>query len=782
MNGVLDLLKSRRVYFDGGMGSLLQKRGLTASELPEIWNLTHPEIIEEIHAQYIDAGADVITTNTFGINCLKHENYSELIKAAVSCAKKAVVSRGRGFVAFDIGPLGRFLEPIGGLPFEDAVEIFAKNIRVASSLGVDLIIIETMTDSYETKAAVLAAKENSDLPVFVTNVYDERGKMLTGADPEAMVALLEGLGVDALGINCSLGPDKMLPLIQRFYRCTSLPIICNPNAGLPTVADGEACYDMTPEAFAKYCAELAGAGASILGGCCGTEPSFIAEVVKSTSSLPLPRIEKKNICAVSSYTHAVILGNEPVLIGERINPTGKPKLKQALRDNNVSYILELGLSQADMGAHVLDVNVGLPDVDEAKLMKEAVCSLQSVTDLPLQLDSNDPSVLAQAMRAYNGKPMINSVNGDNESLDAILPLVKKYGGVVVALTLDKSGIHETVEGRINIAKRILKRAESYGIDKKDIIFDPLAMTIATDKNNARITLDTVKALCDMGLNTILGISNVSFGMPNRDGINSAFFALALSSGLSCAIINPLSASIMNAYRSYDPSDRSSTVDDLDTLIEKYQAPDIDRSVSEGTLKEYIVKGMLSSSVEKAKELLKERMAMEIIEDEIIPALGEVGIAFEEQKIYLPQLLQSAECSSKVFSILKDEMPASESRNESVIIATVKGDVHDIGKNIVKLLLESHGFNVFDLGKDVSPHIILDEVIKRDCKIVALSALMTTTLPAMKETVKLLKAHDESIFVMVGGAVLTAEYAESIGADAYGKDAMAAVRIVESFYK
>lgn len=782
MKNILEVIKEKRIYFDGGLGTMLQKRGLQAGELPELWNLVHPEIITDIHRQYLEAGANIITTNTFGVNCLKHKNYAELIEAAVRCAKKATEGFEESFIAFDVGPLGKFLEPIGNLSFEDAVEIFAKNIRIAKDLGVDLIIIETMTDSYETKAAVLAAKENSDLPIFVTNAYDESGKMLTGATPEAMIALLEGLRVDAIGINCSLGPDKMLPLIQKYYDNSSLPIIVNPNAGLPTVVDGKAVYSLNAENFSDYAVLLAKGGASILGGCCGTEPEYIKSVVEKTKNIPLPNVENKGKTVVSSYTHALEIDNEPILIGERINPTGKEKIKNALRSNDINYILQQGVIQMDQGAHALDINVGLPEINEAKTMCEVVKSLQGICNLPLQIDSNNPKVLEAAMRIYNGKPLVNSVNGDDESMEAIFPLVKKYGGTVIALTLDNNGIPETAQGRIEIAERIVLKAQKYGVEKNDIIFDPLAMTISSNPQNAKITLQAVEMLAKKGYKTSLGISNVSFGLPNRSNINASFYTMALICGLNCAIINPASKEIMNAYHSY----RALTSKDISckNFIDfslNCEAKATNTTSTNYTLKEAIIKGLTEVTIAKTHELIETKASLDIVNEDIIPALDEIGKEFEEKLIYLPQLLMSAECSSKSFAILKEKIPVGASNGKAVILATVKGDIHDIGKNIVKLLLESYGFTVYDLGKDVPSEAILEAVKKYDCKVVALSALMTTTLPSMKETISLLRSYDKSIKIMVGGAVLTEEYAKTIDADAYGKDAMTAVRIVERFY-
>ena len=784
MNKISDLIKEKRIYFDGGMGTMLQKRGLKSFESPEIWNLEHPDIITDIHRQYLDAGANIITTNTFGVNCLKYTNYDTLISSAINCAKIATCEYENAFVAFDIGPLGKFLEPIGDISFEEAVEIFAKNIRVANKCGVDLIIIETMTDSYETKAAVIAAKENCDLPIFVTNVYDENGKMLTGANPEAMIALLEGLGVTAIGINCSLGPDKMLPLIERFKNSCSLPIIANPNAGLPTVIDGKSVYSMDAELFSDFALELSKAGANILGGCCGTEPEYIRKTIEKTINIPLNPIIEKKLTVVSSYTHAIEFSKTPVLIGERINPTGKPKFKQALYDKDINYLLKIGLDQADKGVHILDVNVGLPDIDESSILCEVVSSLQAVCNLPLQLDTSNAKALESSMRIYNGKPLVNSVNGDDESMNAIFPLVKKYGGVVIALTLDNNGIPSTAEKRVEIAERIIERAKEFGIDQKDLIFDPLALTISSNTQSALVTLETIYRLSKMGLKTSLGISNVSFGLPNRAIINSTFLTMALQRGLSCAIINPISKELMDSYYSYCAlSDYDSSCQDFIKYSVQNNNSSIDNiSKNDYSLADIVERGLINYANEKTLQALEIYSPLELINNEIIPALNNVGNLFEQGKLFLPQLLNSAETASMAFSIIKDRIPQEELNGNSVIIATVKGDIHDIGKNIVKLLLESYGFIVHDLGKNVPPQFVLDAVKQFNCKVVALSALMTTTLDAMKETIILLKNYDSEIKVMVGGAVLNEECAQNLGADAYGPDAMSAVRFVKEFYK
>ena len=547
---IKELIKTKRLFFDGGTGTVLQSMGLQAGETPESWNLTNSEKITALHKSYLEAGCNIIKTNTFGINKNKYGNYAEMIVAALECAREAVRDYEDAYIAFDMGPTGRLLEPLGDLAFEDAVELFAANINIAKENGADIVLIETMNDSYETKAAVLAAKENCDLPIFVTNAYDETGKLMTGASPEAMIALLEGLGVDALGMNCSMGPDMMLDIIPKFAENASVPIIVNPNAGLPQVIDGKTVFGTDADAFADYMVKMAEAGACILGGCCGTTPEYIEKTKKRVSTVPYRIPEKKNTTVVSSYTHSVSIGTQPVLIGERINPTGKPKLKQALKENNISYILNEAVRQTDKGVHILDVNVGLPEINEAEVMFECIKAIQTVTDVPLQIDSSDPQVLDKAMRVYNGKALINSVNGKKESMDSILPLVKKYGGCVIALTIDENGIPDTARGRADIAAKIALEAEKYGIDKKEIIVDPLALSVSSDTNSANITLESIRLIKDMGLRTSLGVSNISFGLPQRDKINSAFFACALENGLDCAIMNPFSQPMTDTYYAY----------------------------------------------------------------------------------------------------------------------------------------------------------------------------------------------------------------------------------------
>ena len=791
---IKDYIKDNFLYLDGGMGTLLQKEGLLPGEMPERWNITHPEIITKIHRDYFDAGSNVVNTNTFGANLLKFspDELEEIIKAAVENAKKAMdesTSPQPKWIALDIGPSGRMLAPYGDFKFEDAVSMFAETVKLGVKYGVQLVVIETMNDSYETKAALLAVKENSDLPVFVSNAYGEDGKLMTGANPSAMASLLEGMGADAIGANCSLGPKALVKVCEEYLEKASVPVILKPNAGLPKSVNGQTVYDVLPDEFAEEVASLMKKGIRIAGGCCGTTPEYIAELVKKADGLlPIP-IVKKNITCVSSYTHTVEFNDVPVLIGERINPTGKKRFKEALKAHDMDYILNEGLSQQEKGVHILDVNVGLPEIDEAQMLEKSVFELQAIINLPLQIDSSDSVAMESALRVYNGKAMVNSVNGKKESMNSVFPLVKKYGGLVVALTLDENGIPDTAEGRFKVAEKILLEAEKYGIEKKDIIFDPLTLTISAEPNAARETLRAVNMIkTKLGVHTSLGVSNVSFGLPHRDTINSTFFALALNNGLSAAIMNPYSAEMMKAYYSFCAlsgldENCGEYISFCDTLTEVTAMVSSPKTVvlEDGMeLKKAVIKGLRDKAAEITKGLLSTTPPLTIVQEEIIPALNTVGTGFENKTVYLPQLLMSAEAAKGAFEEIKKAMPASNASDKcKIVIATVKGDIHDIGKNIVKLLLENYGFAVTDLGKDVSPEEIVKKAKELDAPLVGLSALMTTTVPAMEETIKLLRKEVPSCKVVVGGAVLTQEYADSIGADKYAKDAMEAVRYAEN---
>lgn len=791
-----EYLKNNIVCLDGGMGTILQSMGLKPGEKPEAWNITQPDIIKAVHKAYFDAGSNVVNTNTFGANTLNFSSaeLDNIIRHAVENAKNArdeSTNTNEKFIALDIGPSGKLLKPYGDFDFEAAVALFAETVKLGVKYGVDLIMIETMNDSYETKAALLAAKENSNLPVIVSNAYGEDGKLMTGASPEAMVAMLEGMGADAVGANCSLGPKQLIPVIERLLSCASVPVILKPNAGLPKTIDGKTVFDVTPADFAEEIALLIKKGVRLAGGCCGTTPEYIKNLAEKIKSITPVSIEYKNDTVVSSYTHMIKFGTSPLLIGERINPTGKKRFKQALIENDIDYILNEGLAQQEKGVHILDVNVGLPDIDEKKMLVDCVCELQAIINLPLQIDTSDASAMEAALRRYNGKAMINSVNGKEESMKAIFPLVKKYGGVVVALTLDENGIPSTADERVAVAKRIIKTAEKYGINKKDIVFDTLAMTISADNNAANVTLESMKTIKkELGCHTSLGVSNISFGLPNRDAINGTFFALALENGLSAAIMNPYSADMMKTYYTYRAlrgldENCADYINSADRFITSSTVATINTALADtdmkSALQNAIAKGLKEQAGEITKELLKVNEPLDIVQNEIIPALDIVGKGFENKTVYLPQLLMSAEAAKCAFEKIKEKLNSSGKKSADkgkFIIATVHGDIHDIGKNIVKLLLENYGFDVTDLGKDVPPQVIVDEAIKQHSPIVGLSALMTTTVPAMEETIKLLKEKAPWCKTVVGGAVLNKEYAEKIGADKYCKDAMEAVRYAE----
>ena len=787
-------LGRRIIFFDGGLGSLLQERGLKPGELPETWNLTRPEVLYDIHRAYLDAGADIILANTFGANGFKYDNLEEIVTAAVLNAKKAVADSGRkAYVALDMGPTGKLLKPMGTLDFEECVSIYADVVRYGAKAGADLILIETMSDTYELKAAVLAAKENSNLPVVATVVFDEHHKMLTGATPEVVVALLEGLRVDAIGMNCGLGPKQMKPIFETMARYASIPLVITPNAGLPRSENGKTVYDVGPEEFAEDMEEIINMGAWMAGGCCGTTPAHIKALTERCFGITPKPLTDKDYTIVTSYSTAVELGGRPVIIGERINPTGKSKFKQALRDNNMEYILEEGVKQADSGAHILDVNVGLPEIDEPAMMRRTVYELQSVLPLPLQIDTTDPVAMEQAMRIYNGKPMINSVNGKEEIMHQIFPLVQKYGGTVVGLALDEAGIPDTAEGRLAVAKKIYDTAAQYGIKPKDIVIDALTMTMSTDNNSANITLDTVREIKAHGGRTVLGVSNISFGLPQREVINSGFFLMAMQAGLSAGIINPNARAMIQAYDTY------CVLGGFDSqcmsYIEKYAVAEPTpvaqtvTSVKQAgkavtgnlSLTDCIVKGLKEQAYKATKDELGTKDTMEIINGELVPALDIVGKGFEKGTVFLPQLLMSAEAAKAGFEAIKEYVSSQGTNQEkkaTIVIATVKGDIHDIGKNIVKVLLENYGYDVIDLGKDVPPETVVDKVIETHAPLVGLSALMTTTVVSMEETIK--KLHESAPWckIMVGGAVLTQEYADMIGADFYGKDAMQSVYYAE----
>ncbi len=825
---------------DGGMGSLLQARGLKGGELPERWNISRPEDIIAVHTAYLEAGADMITTNTFGANALKYTDPAELrevVRRGVELAAEARNRAGRvprpegpagaastsddgsarrpAFIGLDIGPTGKLLAPMGDLPFERAVELFSEVIRTGAEAGADYVIIETMSDSYEAKAAALAAKESCSLPVLVTVTFDSRGKLLTGGTVDSVTAMLEGLKVDALGVNCGLGPVQLLPIVKRLTEIASVPVVVNPNAGLPRYENGATVYDVGPEEFSQAMLDIAALGVQVMGGCCGTTPDHIRALAAAVRPLPFSPATEKNITLVTSFSRAVELGKRTVIIGERINPTGKKAFKQALREGSIDYILNEGLAQENAGADILDVNVGLPEIDEPAMMAEVVSRLQAVTPLPLQIDTSDPEALERALRLYNGKAMVNSVNGTAESIGKVMPVVAKYGGVLVGLALDENGIPDSAEGRIAVARRIYAAAEKYGIPAKDIVIDALALTVSSDGRSALTTLETLRKLHageagPSGL-SILGVSNISFGLPRRELVNSAFLGMAMECGLSAAIMNPLSPEMMNAYRS------SLALLSMDENCMEYIAAcaNMPAASSSGTvvsaapartspaggssaptlpglgsspeelaraLAESVKRGLADQAAQITEAALSHFEPLDLINASLIPALDEVGRGFEQGTVFLPQLLLSADAAKAAFEKIKESMAGSASAPKGrIILATVKGDIHDIGKNIVKVMLENYSYEVIDLGKDVPPEVIADTAVRENIRLVGLSALMTTTVVSMEDTIKLLRKVKPDTLIVVGGAVMTEEYAAAIGADYYAPDAMATVRYADSVF-
>ncbi len=806
---IKDRLGKEMLFFDGAMGTMLQAAGLASGELPEIWNMTRADAVCDIHRAYAGIGCNIISTNTFGANRLKMMGigYSveQVVSRAVEIARKAASESG-AYVALDIGPTGKLLAPFGDLAFEAAVGLFAEMVSAGAKAGADLVLIETMGDLYEIKAAMLAAKENCELPIFVSFTPDEAGRMFTGGDIKSAVCMIEALGADALGMNCGLGPKQMKALMPALARWASVPLLVMPNAGIPELVDGRSVFNVRAEEFAATMAAIAGS-AHVLGGCCGTTPEHISAAVEACKGMKPPALTPKSVTVVSSYGKAVEFGERTVIIGERINPTGKPRLKQALRENDMGYLCQEGLNQLEYGAEILDVNAGMPGIDEAEMLAKAVLAIQSVTDAPLQIDTADAKAAERALRLYNGKPLLNSVNGKRESLETILPLAKKYGAALVALALDDAGIPETAEGRIEIAKKIIAAAEGYGIPKKDIVVDALTMTVSTGGDNARITLNALERIRrELGVHTVLGVSNVSFGLPERERVNAAFFTLAMERGLSAGIVNPMSAAMMDAYYTYlalrgldvnceayigrfsrptepDPPGGGAPKENI-TPARKAQARESAPKDQAVSLYDAVLKGLKEQAVKAAGALLKSEEPLAIINAHLIPALDRVGVDFERGALFLPQLLMSAEAARQAFEVLKSHLSSkgqSQEKRGKVVLATVKGDIHDIGKNIVKVLLENYNFQVIDLGKNVEPEAVVEAVMAERAGLAGLSALMTTTLAHMEETVLLLKERAPQCRVMVGGAVLTQDYAEKMNADFYSKDAMGGVRYAERVF-
>ena len=786
------LLKGKGpVILDGGMGTMLQARGLKLGEYPELAALEHPDWVRDIHRSYVEAGSQILCANTFGANREKlrrtGKTVEEVIPASIALAREA--ARGRALVALDMGPIGQLLEPTGSLDFETAVDIFAQEVRSAVSAGADLVMIETMTDLQECRAALLAVKENSELPVVVSLTYEERGRTFLGHSPAAAALTLEGMGADVIGVNCSLGPREMPPLVEEMARWTTLPISVKPNAGLPD--PGGAGYDITPEEFAAAMAELTALGVKCYGGCCGTTPEYIALLKKALEGRRIKENSHQVPAAVCSPNTVVPIDRVRV-IGERINPTGKKLMKEALRRGDVDFMLGQALEQTQAGAEILDVNVGLPEIDEGEMMVRVVKALQGVTDAPLQLDSTRPEVLEKALRVYCGKAIVNSVNGDRETMEAILPLVKKYGSAVVGLTLDREGIPKTTQARMDIARRILDTALSYGIRKEDVYIDCLTLTVSAEQEGAAQTLEALgRVHRELGLKTVLGVSNISFGLPARPLINQNFLTMAMTCGLDLPIINPNMGEMMAAVRSYH---LLMNIDkEARDFIAAYGGATVSTSITAGagqqtaapagsgrSLGEIVEAGLRGEAGECTRKLLETTEPMAIVDEILIPALDKVGADFETGKVFLPQLIQSAGAAQAAFEVIRRNMPAqSEGTGEEkapIVLATVKGDIHDIGKNIVKVLLENYGYPVIDLGKDVDPEAVVKAVREHHAPLVGLSALMTTTLRSMEETIALLRQAGLPCKVVVGGAVLTPEYASKIGADFYAKDAKQSVDV------
>lgn len=766
-----ELIKQGTVLLDGAMGTMLQNAGLEAGAAPELLNIDKPELIEDIHRKYVEAGSQIVYANTFGANRYKLKNNSvkEIISAGISIAKKACGKKA--LVALDIGPIGQLLEPSGTMTFEEAYDIFKEQIIAGESA--DVIVFETMTDLYELKAAVLAAKENSRQPIVCTMTFEENRRTFTGCCVSSMALLLNGLGVDAVGINCSLGPSQLIPICKELLEWTDMPVVLKPNAGLPDPVTGK--YDVSPEEFAEQMKYAASCGVKIFGGCCGTTPEYISALKKALDGTEVRRRKALPRSAVCTPSRTVVI-DRPRIIGERINPTGKKLFKEALRNNDTGYILNQAIEQIRAGADILDVNVGLPEIDEKAMMIKAVKEIQSVTDAPLQIDSTIPEVLEAALRIYNGKPIVNSVNGEESSLETVLPLVKRYGAAVVGLTLDKNGIPPKAEQRFAIAEKILKRAMYYGIPKEDVFIDCLTLTASAEQE---AVMETLRALGrvkkELGLKTVLGVSNISFGLPNRPLINQNFLTMALTYGLDLPIINPNVDAMTGAVRAYKllaNIDKNSF-----DFIAAYNSAAVQKTENkdENNISlEYAVENGLKDESEKATaELLKTADPMEIINGALIPALDKAGEQFEKGTIFLPQLILTAGAAQAAFGVIREKMISENSSPVSkgkIVLATVKGDIHDIGKNIVKVLLENYGYTVIDLGKDVPCEEVVRAALEHRVKLVGLSALMTTTLKSMEETIRLLRESGSECKVVVGGAVLTPEYAEKIGADFYAKDA------------
>lgn len=800
--GVLAALAQGFLLIDGALGTMLQQNGLPTGLQPEYFNLTHPAIVTGIHEAYVAAGADIVTANTFQANRhkLPQAQLPEIIHAAINLAKAS----GAPFVAYDMGPIGALMAPYGTLSFDEAYEIFKEQVLLAVEAGADLVILETMSDLLETKAALLAIKENSNLPVFVTMTYQADGRTFVGTDPVTATLTLQGLGADAVGLNCSLGPKELLPLVTEILAVAKVPVVVQANAGLPEMVAGQTVYPISVAEYTSYVTEMLRQGVRIVGGCCGTTPAFIADLRQTLAnefaSGPVATTPT-SVTAVTSGSQTVRL-DQVTVIGERLNPTGKKRLKEAIRQEDFGYILKEAIDQVNAGAAILDVNMGLPEIDEAAMMVQAVGQLQGVVNVPLQIDSSSVAAIEAGARVYNGRPLINSVNGKPETMAAIFPIVKKYGAVVLGLALDEKGIPETAAGRVAIARRIIETAARYGIPKEDVLIDPLVLTASAQQAQVQITLDTLRLLKEeLGVCTVAGVSNVSFGLPNRPLLNATFLAAAIASGLDAAIINPLSQPMMatiHAMRVINGQDQEAATfiakkDELalmatelpgSTASKQPAATATTAPTAKDSLKTMILQGRKDETPAKTKALLAQYTPLEIVNQEFIPALDEVGANFEAGSLFLPQLMQSAEAVKRAQAVLKDHLASQSEASPNqgkILLATVAGDIHDIGKNIVKMMLENYGFQVVDLGKDVPIEKVVATIREQEIQLVGLSALMTTTVQNMKATIAAVREAGLDCTFMVGGAVLNEEYREFVGADYYAKDALASVTIAQQFF-
>ncbi|MDD3014889.1 MAG: homocysteine S-methyltransferase family protein [Lactococcus chungangensis] len=790
---ILTDLKTQILLFDGAMGTQLQDRGLPIGGIPEHFNLTHPEVVEAIHRDYVAAGADVITANTFQANTTKMaaDELAETIRTAIALAKKSEPK----YVAYDMGPTGQLLQPMGTLSFDAAYEMFASQAIIAEQAGADLVIIETVADLLEAKIAVLAVKENTKLPVFVTMTYQEDGRTFVGVDPQTATLTLQNLGVDVLGVNCSLGPKELAPIVATILDYAQIPVMVQANAGLPQMENGETVYKITPETYVAYTQKLLAQGVAVVGGCCGTTPEFIRQLRLLISQTERVYPEPKSGTFITSGLKTLEIGKGLSLIGERINPTGKPRLKEALRENNIGYIIQEAVAQRDAGADILDVNVGLPEIDEAKMMVKTIVELQALLDLPLQIDSSETAALEAGARHYNGIPLINSVNGKPSSMAKILPIVAKYGGVILGLCLDDAGIPETAEKRYQIAEKIVHEAGKYGITPDRVMIDPLVLTASAQQEQVPVTLDTIRLVKErLGCKTVVGLSNISFGLPNRALLNGTFLAQAFGAGLDAPIMNPLSDYMMRVVRSLkvftgqDTNSEDYIANEQNATIAVTVANGSENQVSTDDtldLKGMIIKGRKELTAAETRKMLETMTPLDIVNTYFIPALDIVGAQFEKGELFLPQLMQSAEATQQAQEVLKAVLAKSGQKSESLgrlLLATVEGDIHDIGKNIVKMILENYGYDVVDLGKDVPIETVVETVVTQKIKLVGLSALMTTTVQNMKKTITAVKAVAPDTVFMVGGAVLNEEYREFVGADYYAKDAMASVEITQNFFR